>query len=102
MLILASNKADRRSIERACVRQHETFNAGGIEMFVNLAKCLLFAALVISPIGCEERPVVVDPDDDTTVIEERETVVEDTEPDGGVDVEVGEPGIDVDVDRDSQ
>jgi hypothetical protein len=75
-------------------------------MWRNLVKCLLLGSLVISPLGCEPRPVVVDPDDDTTVVEERETII-DREPaaepaEPGVDVNVGgERGIDVDVDRDT-
>ena len=71
-------------------------------MWRNLVKCLLLGSLVISPLGCEPRPVVVDPDDDTTVVEERETII-DRDPAGpGVDVNVGgERGIDVDVDRDT-
>jgi hypothetical protein len=65
---------------------------------------LLLGVLIVSPLGCEPQPVVVDPDDDdTTVIEERDTVIErETEPDAGVEVNVGgERGIDVDVDRDA-
>ena len=75
-------------------------------MRTNLVKCFLLAALAISPLGCEPRPVVVDPeDDDTTVVEERDTIIDrdtDTEPGTGVDVNVGgERGVDVDVDRDT-
>jgi hypothetical protein len=70
-------------------------------MRLNLTKCFL-VALAFSPLGCEPAPVVVPADDDTTVIEERETVVQpDAEPDG-VDVNVGgeKGGVDVDVDTD--
>jgi len=74
-------------------------------MRTNLAKCFLVAALAISPLGCEPRPVVAPDDDDSTVVEERDTIIErdtDTEPGTGVDVNVGdEPGVDVDVDRDA-
>jgi hypothetical protein len=75
-------------------------------MRLNLTKCVLFAALVLSPLGCESETTVIPDDDDasTTVIEERETIVQpDSEPDAGVEVNVGgEPGgIEVDVDRDT-
>ncbi len=69
-------------------------------------RSLLVAVLALTPIGCEPRPVVVDPDDDTTVIEERDVEVApdavDTTPDADGDISVGgEKGVDVDVDRDA-
>ena len=77
-------------------------------MRLNLVKCLLLGALVTAPIGCEPRPVVVDPnDDETTIIEEGDVdvdrdVVPPPEPRSGVDVNVGgENGVDVDVNRDA-
>ena len=76
-------------------------------MWLNLIKCVLLGALVISPLGCEPQPVVVDPDDDTTVIEERDTIIDDdtdtdTEPGAGVDVNVGgDRGVEVGVGRDT-
>jgi hypothetical protein len=80
-------------------------------MRLHLIKCVVLGALAISPLGCEPRPVVVDPDDaeDTTVIEEDDVDIDidrDTEPnpqpDTGVDVNVGgERGVEVGVGRDS-
>ena len=75
-------------------------------MRLNLVKCLLLGALVVSPLGCEPRPVV-DDDDDTTIIEEGDVDVErdampPPEPGTGVDVNVGgERGVEVDVNRDA-
>ncbi len=67
-------------------------------MWRNLIKCLLLGSLAIAPLGCEPNPVVVEPDgDDTTIVEERDTIVY-PERDAGVDVNVGgERGIDVGV-----
>jgi hypothetical protein len=75
-------------------------------MKLNLLKYLAVGVMILSPFGCEPQPVVEPADDDTTVIEERETVNEqepmgtDAQPDTGVDVNVGEPGVDVNVDTD--
>lgn len=71
-------------------------------MRLNLVKGLLMGVLVGSPLGCEPQPVA-DPNNDTTVVEERETVIErDAEPNAGVDVNVGgERGVDVNVDGDT-
>jgi hypothetical protein len=65
----------------------------------------LLGVLLIASVGCEPRPVVVDPNDgDTTVIEEDDAdvvVPPDTtpaEPGTGVDVNVGgDRGVDVNV-----
>jgi hypothetical protein len=76
-------------------------------MRLNLIKCILLGTMVLAPLGCEPQPVVVDePDDDTAIIEDRETVIErdaDTDADpGGVDVNVGgERGVDVGVNPDT-
>jgi hypothetical protein len=73
-------------------------------MGLKLIKRLLLGVLIVGPLGCEPQPVVVDPDDDTTVVEERDTIVEpDADPDAGVDVNVGgeRDGVDVDVDGDA-
>lgn len=73
-------------------------------MNVHWIQCALFGALAVGPLGCEPRPVVDGDDDDTTVIEERDTILErdrDAAPGTGVDVNVGgERGVDVDVNRD--
>jgi hypothetical protein len=71
-------------------------------MKMHLLKYLAVGAMAISPMGCEPRPVV-DGEPNTTVIEEDVDMVEDDnvdEPGTGVGVNVGgEPGVDVDVDR---
>jgi hypothetical protein len=83
----------------ATVAQHTLF-AREPEMWLSVMKGFLLGVLVISPLGCEPQPVV-EPDDDTTVIEERDTVIEDdadAEPQSGVDVNVGgERGVEVGV-----
>ena len=69
----------------------------------SLGKYLLAGLLSVASLGCEPRPVVVDPDDgDTTIIEDdADVVVPDgstTQPETGVDVRVGGgEGVDVDV-----
>jgi hypothetical protein len=69
----------------------------------SLGKYLLAGLLSVASLGCEPRPVVVDPDDgDTTVIDDdADVVVPDgstTQPETGVDVRVGGgEGVDVDV-----
>ncbi|MEX2308929.1 MAG: hypothetical protein WD738_15115 [Pirellulales bacterium] len=77
-------------------------------MRLNLVKCMLVGTLVMAPIGCEPRPVVVPDGDDTTIIEEGDVDVDrDAEttpaPGTGVDVNVGgeRGGVDVDVNRDA-
>jgi hypothetical protein len=72
-----------------------------------LTKFLVVGALAITQFGCEPAPVVVNPDGDgdTTVVEERDTVVvpnDSTMPppnsDADVNVDVGgEDGVKVDV-----
>jgi hypothetical protein len=72
-----------------------------------LAKFLVMGVLAMTQLGCEPAPVVVNPDgdDDTTVVEERDTVVAPNdstmpppESDAGVNVDVGgENGVNVDV-----
>ena len=66
--------------------------------------CLLASLFAIVFMGCEPRPVVVDPDDgDTTIIEDDADVEvvpngTTTQPETGVDVRVGGgEGVDVDV-----
>jgi hypothetical protein len=70
----------------------------------SLSRWLLAGLVTIVSLGCEPRPVVVDPDDgDTTVIEDDADVevVPDTtttQPGTGVDVQVGgDEGVDVNV-----
>ena len=69
----------------------------------SLGKYLLAGLLSVASLGCEPRPVVVDPDDgDTTIIEDDADVVipdgSTTQPETGVDVRVGGgEGVDVDV-----
>jgi hypothetical protein len=66
---------------------------------------LLTGLVAVISMGCEPRPVVVDPDDgDATVLEEEETNIDavpngtTTQPGTGVDVEVGrDTGVDVNV-----
>ncbi|MCI0332434.1 MAG: hypothetical protein L0228_04330 [Planctomycetes bacterium] len=77
-----------------------------------LGKCALICVLAVIPLGCEPRPVVVNPDadDDTTIIEERDVEVDRVEPnlpppESGTSVEVdvgGGQGVDVDVSRDAE
>jgi hypothetical protein len=72
--------------------------------------CLLVGVLAATPLGCEPKPVVVDPGGDggAVVIEERDVEVEREDPtipppDSGTDVRVdvgGGKGIEVDVNRD--
>jgi len=69
-------------------------------MKFHFVKYVLLSALAIAPIGCEPRPVVVDPNDnDTTVIEDdADVVVPDRTPDTDIDVGVGQPdGTDINV-----
>lgn len=85
-------------------------------MRFHFGKCLMIGALSMMAMGCEPRPVVVNPDDDDAVIVEEEDVevVPDTnatppadnaappaDTDTGVNVDVGPGGVDVDVNRDA-
>ena len=70
----------------------------------SLGRFLLAGLFAASSMGCEPRPVVVDPNDgDTTVIEDDadvEVVPDDTttQPETGVDVQVdGDEGVNVNV-----
>lgn len=72
-------------------------------MKFHFVKYVLLSALAITPVGCEPRPVVVDPNDnDTTVIEDdADLVIPDTTPNTDIDVGVGEPaGTDVNINSD--
>jgi hypothetical protein len=72
-------------------------------------KCLVIGALSMMAMGCEPKPVVVNPDDDDAIIVEEEddtVVVPDTNAtppadNDGVNVDVGPGGVDVDVNRDA-
>ena len=60
----------------------------------SLGRYLLAGLLSVASVGCEPRPVIVDPDDgDTTIIEDDADVVvpngSTTQPETGVDVRVG-------------
>jgi hypothetical protein len=62
-------------------------------MKCHLVKFLLLSVLAIAPIGCEPRPVVVDPNngDSTTVIDEDDdvdVVPAPQQPDTDVDVDI--------------
>jgi hypothetical protein len=69
----------------------------------SFGKYLLAGFFAVVSIGCEPRPVVVDPDDgDTTIIEDDADVEivpngTTTQPATGVDVQVGDGGVDVNV-----
>jgi hypothetical protein len=82
-------------------------------MGINFTKWLLLGLITIASVGCEPRPVVVNPDDadSTTILEEDDEVevVPNATPDNSatppadtgtdVDVGVGGGGVDVNVDR---